>query len=150
MITVRITVIQDNRASCQHRYTIIATVPAMVRIPETSELKDCEMVLDMFSTSFVIRLMISPCGCVSRYFTGRFTILSNIGKRQKSRPRRAAFTPCINGSSLILFSAELFQKFLHALLQRPVAAERKEEVDLQLQPCAPLGNALFQLFVIGS
>ena len=46
--------------------TIIMTrVPIKVIRLENSEEMDWEMVVDTFSTSFVMRLMMSPCRCVS-------------------------------------------------------------------------------------
>ena len=72
---VRITVVQEHNASCGDKATIIMTVPIIVRIPENNELMDCDTVLEIFSTSLVIRLIMSPCECWSRYLTDIPTIL---------------------------------------------------------------------------
>ena len=74
---VRITVMHERIASCQQYHSIIITVPVTVSTPDTNELNDCDIVFDIFSTSFVIRLIISPCEWLSIYFIGRSAILSN-------------------------------------------------------------------------
>ena len=84
-ITVRITVTHDNSASCGHNTVIIITVPIIVNTPENIELNDCETVVDIFSISLVIRLIISPWLLLSRDLTGRLTM-------------------CLNKSSLIFFT----------------------------------------------
>ena len=57
---VNITVTHDNAASRGHKATIITTVPITVSIPENKELIDCDTVVEIFSISLVIRLIISP------------------------------------------------------------------------------------------
>ena len=56
-----------------------------VSTPDISEPMDCEIVFDMFSTSFVIRLIISPCLWVSKYFMGSLT-------KSPKRSRRMVLT----------------------------------------------------------
>ena len=62
--------------SCQEYTSIITKHPISIITPDTSEPSDCETELDTFSTSFVIRLIISPCLCVSIYFIGSLDILA--------------------------------------------------------------------------
>ena len=59
------TVVQLKSASCQQKYSMMVTVPIIVSIPENREASDCEIVVEMFSISFVIRLIISPWEWVS-------------------------------------------------------------------------------------
>ena len=51
---------------------IITKVPIIVTIPLTKEAIDCEIVLETFSTSFVILLIKSPWLCVSINLIGNF------------------------------------------------------------------------------
>ena len=45
---------------------MMTTEPITVSTPEISEPMDCEMVFEMFSTSFVMRLIMSPWRWVSK------------------------------------------------------------------------------------
>ena len=85
--TVRITVTRLSSASCQQYHSMIAAVPRIVSTPENREGRDCDTVVEMFSTSLVMRLMTSPWEWVSRYCTGRSTILP----KSSSRMRRTMF-----------------------------------------------------------
>ena len=57
--------------------SIITKVPMTVSTPDISEPIDCETVVEIFSTSLVIRLIRSPWLWLSMYFIGRCTKLSN-------------------------------------------------------------------------
>ena len=97
MTRLKITVAQLKRASCQQYQNIMPTVPAMVKSPEARELRDWEMMLERFSTSLVMRLMMSPWGWLSRYLTGRFTTFWNSSPRIRRTTRwlsRAAVRFC--------------------------------------------------------
>ena len=74
---VRNTVDSEIRVRSGEYRSIMTTVPTMVSTPEMSEPIDWEIVVEMFSTSFVIRLIISPWLWVSRYFIGSLTRLEN-------------------------------------------------------------------------
>ena len=50
--------------------------PISIITPEISEPRDCETEFDTFSTSFVMRLRISPCLWVSMYLIGSLEILA--------------------------------------------------------------------------
>ena len=45
---------------------MIAAVPTIVSTPENSDGSDWDTVAEMFSMSLVMRLITSPCECVSR------------------------------------------------------------------------------------
>ena len=60
-MTESTTVEQEISVSGTLYQSIMTMVPISVRIPESSELSDCETIFEMLSASFVMRLMRSPC-----------------------------------------------------------------------------------------
>ena len=59
-MTVRKMVPQLNSASCQQYHSMMAAVPMMVSTPLNKEGRAWETVVEMFSTSLVMRLITSP------------------------------------------------------------------------------------------
>ena len=72
---------QLSSASCQQYQSIMATVPQTISTPENRDGRDWDTVVEMFSMSLVMRLMMSPWEWVSRYPTGSSTILPNSSSR---------------------------------------------------------------------
>ena len=104
-MTVRKMVPQLNRASCQQSQSMMAAVPMMVSTPLNKEGRAWETVVEMFSTSLVIRLITSPWEWVSVYFTGRSMTLLNSSSRNCLTMRRLSFalnTPWVIRRRLII------------------------------------------------
>ena len=103
-MTVRKMVPQLNRASCQQYHSMMAAVPMMVSTPLNKEGRAWETVVEMFSTSLVMRLITSPWEWVSVYLTGRSITLPKSSSRNCLTMRRLNFalnTPCIRRMRLI-------------------------------------------------
>ena len=88
--------------------------PISIITPEISEPRDCETEFDTFSTSFVMRLRISPCLWVSMYLIGSLEILAK---------RSLRITLTVYCDSI---AAKRFWKYVNTAEQRYTAPKMRQ------------------------